>query len=144
MPWILRNARMLPAILLSIALCACASVSAPSGIGSLATTTLPPGTQPLQATARYTLAPTLTALMIPGYVAGREAELVAIAKAECAGRVFCSIGIWNDEASVPHRLKMTRSELAGRKAQFVFNAATGLSRALWDCKSVNSIAGECL
>jgi hypothetical protein len=125
------------ALLGLIALAACSSVGGVAPYQS-------PQVTPLQASARYVLTPTFTALVVPAYYPGREGELAAIAKAECANRTFCAVGFWTDDTLAPRRVKMTAAEVDARKAQFVFSAATGLSRALWDCRTVNSIAGECL
>jgi hypothetical protein len=97
---------------------------------------------PVVATARYALAPTMTAVVVANYQPGREADLVSLAKAECSNRPFCSVGFWTDDAVAPRRLKMSSLEVDGRKAQFAFNSATGLSRALWDCRVIAVTSGS--
>src|SRR5437868_785763 len=121
---------------------ACSSVSTP-GAG-LATSGPSPAVMPLQASARYVLSPTFTALVVPDYTPGREAEIVALAKNECAARAFCSVGFWTDDSIAPRQLKMTQTAVAARKAQFVFDSDTGMARALWDCKAVTTVGNSCL
>lgn len=131
------------ALLLSLmVLSACSSVSSP-GSGQVMINPAP-AAPPIQVAERYVLAPTFTALVVPAYTPGREFDLVNIAKSECSGKTFCSVAFWSDATLAPHKLKMSPVQATGRKAQFVFNSKTGLSRALWDCRTVTSIAGDCL
>jgi hypothetical protein len=125
---------------LVLALAACSSMSSPRAGTAPATALVDDG--PVVATARYALAPTMTAVVIANYQPGREADLVSLARAECLNKPFCSVGFWTDDAVAPRRLKMSSLEVDSRKAQFVFNGATGLSRTLWDCRVIATTSGS--
>lgn len=99
----------------------------------------------LMVAARYAPAPTMSALVVPDFIPGREVELIALAKAECTGRTFCSVAFWTDDANAPRRLKMSNTQASARVAQLVISSRTGLSRTLWNCRVVSAaVLGECL
>ena len=130
--------RLIFALGLALSLAACSSIG--GGPAPYSNTM----EAPLQATARYPLTPTFTALVVPAYRAGRETELANLAKLECSGRSFCAVGFWREDASAPRKLKMSPSQVAARSAQFVFSPIAGSSRSLWNCRETTSIAGQCL
>lgn len=121
-----------------LAACSTAGIRPSTGIAS--TMSAP---QTLVVTARYQPAPTMTVIVVPGFMAGRELELAALARGECGSRPFCAVGVWTDDLAAPRRLKMSSSQVATRVAQFTTSTKTGLSRALWNCRVVSGV-GECL
>lgn len=122
---------------ISIALLACALAGcSTSGIApsskshsSVATAT-PTG---LTVQARYDPAPTFTALIVPDFTPGREAELADLARSVCVGRLFCTVGVWTVRAFAPTRLKLTEPQVSARIVQYAMNTRTGLDRVAWNC-----------
>lgn len=127
-------------LLVALALAACSTAGITPSTGILSTPSAP---QSLVVTARYQPAPTMTVIVVPGFMAGREIELAALAKGECGTRPFCAVGVWTDDLSAPRRLKMSSGQLASRVAQFTTSTKTGLNRELWNCRLARG-AGECL
>ena len=121
----------------TLAACSTAGISPSMGIASMS------APQTLVVTARYQPAPTMTVIVVPGFTAGRDLELAALARGECGSRPFCAVGVWTDDLAAPRRLKMSSSQVAARLAQFTTSTKTGLSRALWNCRVVSGVS-ECL
>lgn len=131
-------------IVAAIVLSACSSLAPPQrGYNQATLPSAQSPSAPLTVASRYQPAPTMSVLVVQNFAPGREAELMAIAKTECAGRSFCSVGFWNDEGLAPRRLKMSARELDGRIVQFAVNSRTGLSNATWNCQLGVSVVGNC-
>ena len=138
------KAPLLVLAVIMAALAACSSVTPPTRSYGLGGDPSPMQSNlPLTVEARYEPAPTIAILVVPGFVAGREAELIALAKTECAGRAFCSVGFWASDATAPRRLKMSDQEMTSRIVQFAVNARTGLSKATWNCRLATQVIGDC-
>lgn len=125
-----------------VVLSACSSVSPPSQSFGASTPAVS-SSAPLTVVARYQPAPTLSVLVVPDFVAGREGELVALAKAECAGKSFCSVGFWANDGNAPRRVKMSDGQMNGRIVQFAINARTGLNKTTWNCRLATKVIGDC-
>lgn len=75
----------------------------------------------------------MVSLVVPGFSKGEENQVTDLARAECHGANFCSVGIWTNVDLAPRTLKMTDAEAAGRLGHYVHNSKTGLDRILWNC-----------
>lgn len=98
----------------------------------------------LSVIARYQTSHTMVSLVVAGFSAGLEGSVAALAKAECSGNLFCSVGIWTDDALAPRKLKMTDQQATARLGHYVYSPKTGIDRALWNCALLSRAPAECL
>jgi hypothetical protein len=98
----------------------------------------------LVVSGRYQTSPTMVSLVVPDFTNGEESQVADLARAECHGASFCSVGIWTNADLAPRKLKMTDTEVAGRLGHYAHNSKTGLDRILWNCALSPHQNSECL
>lgn len=98
----------------------------------------------LAISGRYQTSPTMVSLVVAGFSKGQENQVADLARIECHGANFCSVGIWTNVDLAPRKLKMTDAEVAGRLGHYAHNAKTGLDRILWNCALSPHQDSDCL
>lgn len=93
---------------------------------------------------RYQTSPTMVSLVVAGFSKGQENQVADLARTECHGANFCSVGIWTNVDLAPRKLKMTDAEVAGRLGHYAHNSKTGLDRILWNCALSPHQDSDCL
>jgi len=104
---------------------------------------VPTSTQ-LAVSGRYQTSPTLVSLVVAGFATGEENQVADLARSECHGASFCSVGIWTNSDLAPRKLRMTDAEVTGRLGHYAHNSKTGLDRILWNCALSPHQQSECL
>lgn len=106
----------------------------------------PAGSPPVQLaiSGRYQTSPTMVSLVVAGFAKGEENQVADLARTECHGANFCSVGIWTNTDLAPRKLKMTDAEVAGRLGHYAHNSKTGLDRILWNCALSPHQDSDCL